>query len=532
MADAPPAVCRPRRRRWRRWLTACLFLVVSAPWWLPDLPFVRKWVAGRIAARTGMACELDGLDLFNGDFGPSADGVRLTSRGGLRVELDHVEADIQWRSLLSGRVDISTLTVKSGRLRWQPTPSREPAEEESPEPTVPQPPALAQQTEPAAPVGLVPLADASEPAPEVASAPASVAATPVPAEIPPATPEPAPEVASAAAPSPPPTQATPSSPPVATTPAAAPAKGRRWSVGRVKVSDFDLELLTPGSGAEVFSARLRADVPLGATPADGAVAASGLTLLGRPLPAGPEVPLRWNGSVLAVPQTAWSVPGGEVGFWLQAEPFSAGTPCLGEVKTEGIDLALVSLWLGTDDSAAAHGTLRGGGQFAGYLRFPRTLQAVGAVSSADLRLPLAAWLKQAGVASARPEPELVVKKLQAQVAFANLTLAVRDASLFADEMTLRSMGLVTSAGAVSFSGRVYLTQGGRDRLTQLTAGWPPERRIPLAVLPNSPWVYTDSYLQGPLDSPRIALWDQWWTVPELRGEWQRLTAAARPASVE
>ena len=90
----------------------------------------------RIAARTGMACELDGLDLFNGDFGPSADGLRLTSRGGLRIELDHVEADVQWRSLLSGRVDISTLTVKSGRIRWQPTPGSEPTGSSTPVPSV------------------------------------------------------------------------------------------------------------------------------------------------------------------------------------------------------------------------------------------------------------------------------------------------------------------------------------------------------------------------------------------------------------
>ena len=236
------------------------------------------------------------------------------------------------------------------------------------------------------------------------------------------------------------------------------------------------------------------------------------------------MPLSSDGAMLSTGVAPVDCPGGRATVSVRCDITAPGVPVLAEMTSEPLDLSRLVAWA-VPGVTPPQGTVQAGVKLRGYMRYPRSFQSVGWVEARQLVVPLAEWLRTAGLDRWRPflsKPE--VRADPGRLIFRSVggQMAVDDASLMADEASVRATGTAALATGLNLSVRTYLAAGGIEPLDKLTRSWPPERTLELTMLPNSPWVYFDSWVQGSFEDPRVALWGRSWTFSELGHELDRL----------
>jgi hypothetical protein len=498
---------------------AVLLVLASTPFWLPDLPWVRRWVAQQITLRTGLSCEIGHLRLLTPDGSTRAEHVRLfgTDASGARKEitLPMISARLDWHALRHRRISLAELIIDGGSLVWQVGgPAVGPEADSVPEPAFPSVASI--EPDRPSPVGLVPLAEpgqSPEPQPTVAASagnpPEAMPATETAAA------EPAFDIAPSASPSP-----KPSSP---TTASSTPR--RPPPLGHLTIRNLELRALAREPHArELASARLEATVPLARRGA-GRLELASVVLLGERRWIDPvAVPLSSDGAMLSTGLAPVDCPGGRAKVSVRCDITAQGLPVLAEMTSEPLDLSRLVAWA-VPGVTPPQGTVQAEVKLRGYMRYPRSFQSVGWVEARQVVVPLAEWLRTAGLDRWRPflsKPE--VRADPGRLLFRSVggQVAVDDASLMADEASVRATGTAALTTGLNLSVRTYLAAGGIEALDKLTRPWPPERTLEFTMLPNSPWVYLDSWVQGSFEDPRVALWGRSWTFSELRQELDRL----------
>jgi hypothetical protein len=526
--------------------------IVLAPWWLPNVPAVKHRLAREIGRRTGLECRLGLIVPLGRDGRAHLHGVQL-SRPGRRepiVSLPRVTAEIRWPALRRGRLEISRLRVDGGHLHWTPGPEAPAVSEtDSTGPSAISSPtgtgaelAGAETTDtqpPPAAAGLLGTAPLTSPAivtrhPQAAPPPAvlpAAAAPPTPVAVLPTATAAATAAGPAAAPAAGPEQRAPAPP----APVAA-ASGARWQLDHIQISGLSLQWLrsTTADAPPLASAMADLDIPLGSPSGTaghtGRLRFSHLRLGNRPWPSDIEVPLHWDGRTLETGETAIAMPGGTLRLNARLLPQTPGLPLTGEASFERLAVAEMSQWAAPAWAPAA-GLAEGQARFALPARHPGRLRTVGQVRLTGLVLPIAGWLDHAGLpglAARWPWPEWPVRGAFLQFSSDGARLAVEDATLSADELTVRALGTASPGGGPALSLRACVPPGGADLLTRLSAAWPPERRLQPQPLPGSPWACLDTVLHGTWAVPAIELWDHTWPLPELRSELRRLAEPGSP----
>lgn|GEM_PF-3358974 len=545
-----------------RWRGVIAGLGLLSPWWIPNTPWAKQWMARQVLRRTGLECRLGLIIPVGWDGRAHVTSVQLRRPAAPRpllsgaadrppplVDLPLVTAEIRWSALGRGRVEVARLILPHGRVNWSPAPPApagsgvappvQPAAARASAGPAVLPPAsgAAGRDSPSARdaglLGSGALAGAASPvaptqADSPAHAPAGEAAAAAAAPMEP-TPSPSPPAA-IAGPHAAATPATPAPPPPTPKPAS------RWRVDHLQMPDLHVRWLRSATpqAPEWAAAKIDLEIPLGpaAGPAGeaGRIHVSRLHAGGRRWPSVVDIPVAWDGVELAVRDAAVPVPGGTVRVSGRLLPHTPGLPVAGEASFDAVDLGPLTAWL-APDLPPATGAAAGAARWVLLARYPGQMQSVGQARLTGLVLPVRAWLDRAGlpgVAAIWPEPAWPVRAATVQFHSSGGLVTVEDATLSADELTVRALGTASLAGGPSISLRAYVPPGGADLLSRLSAGWPPERRLSPAILPNSPWAYLDTSVQASWTAPEISLWGRSWTVPELRRELQRLPAAVPP----
>lgn len=485
-------------------------------------------------------------------------GLQLSrpDQPGPMVDLPHLAATVRWSALARGRLEITHLLIEGGRLNWSPPPAA-PRTDTPRAPDAGVPASSAAETDTLADAVVPPSQhDTLEDGParadagllgqttlrtttENAGTPASPAEDPIAATSAPGSVAPA-SGAEHASPSPAgsagPSSESASAPPAP--PAPSPSHPmRRWNLGRLQASGLHLRWVRGGDAKadEVASATLTVDIPLSdpAVAADrvGRLQCENMRLSGRSWPSLLSLPLTWDGTTLQTVQAAVPVPGGAVSLSWNLVPAAPGLPLTGEASFEGVLLEEVSRWL-TPDSALAAGVAEGQVRFAVPMRRPGRLRTVGQARLTDLVLPMRAWLEQAGMPGlgARwPASEWPTRGASLQFSSDAGLVRIEDASLFAEDLTVRALGTATTEGGPSLAFRGYVPPGGADLLSRLSATWPPDRQLRPQPLPDSPWAFLDIGVEGSWRQPKFVLWDRAWLLPDLRSEIRRLQGPTPPS---
>lgn len=540
---------RRRKRAWRWIFLATVLGALSAPWWFPNLPWVKHRLARHLSERTGLECRLGPINVLGGDGRSHLHGLQLSRPDQAEpiVDLPHLAATLRWSALARGRLEITHLVINGGRVNWSPPPLT--SLPMAPEATTQALPAAATDTLAAAEVRPERRDDKEDEIPAgdtgllgssaLTTTDAHTGIAPSPTDPSPVTapdaaaPKPPPVATGEAPPSPDPSPQPPDRP--APPPTAPPT--RRWSLGRLQLSDFHVRWVRSGDpqADEVASATLEVDIPLGnpTSAADrvGLVRGENMRLAGRVWPSSVSLPVTWDGATLRTHQAAVPVPGGAVSLSWDLLPAAPGLPLTGEASFAGIRLEDVSRWLAPDSEPAA-GLAEGHVRFAVPVRRPGRLRTVGQGRLTNLVLPMRAWLEAAampGLATRWPAAHWPTRGAHLQFSSGAGVLTIEDASLFAEELTVRALGTATAAGGPSLAVRGYVPPGGADLLSRLSATWPPDRQLHPQPLPDSPWAFLDVGIQGSWGQPEFVLWDRAWLLPDLRSEIRRLQGPPPPS---
>ena len=102
-----------------------LLVLASTPLWIPDLPWIRHWVAQQITLRTGLSCEIGHLRLLTPDGSARAEHVRFfgtATTSGAR-EGNHPANDQRQARLARAAASPGSawrqLVIDGGSLVWQ-----------------------------------------------------------------------------------------------------------------------------------------------------------------------------------------------------------------------------------------------------------------------------------------------------------------------------------------------------------------------------------------------------------------------------
>ncbi len=213
---------------------------------------------------------------------------------------------------------------------------------------------------------------------------------------------------------------------------------------------------------------------------------------------------------------------------MKTEPLSPGAPLLAEARSQDLSLPEAGAWLwpAVASEMWPQAALALRWQMACFLRWPeRSLQTRGAVETRQATLPIAAWWRAAGPAAGAAAPaEADMPVPVARLFFRSRggQLMLDEAMVMAQDLHLRARGAVSAGQGWQLSTRLYARETGLGLLGQLTDRWPADRRLPFTKLPDSPWVFLDVPVQGPLAAPAAGMWGQLWTWPALRAELDRL----------
>ncbi len=542
-----------RWQRWRRRLTrmggAVVVLVAALPW-IIRLPVFRHAVERRIAARTGLACEIGRLDLgWNGVAGLS--DLRLTRGDAVKISVSGLHASRPGlRALLGGRLEVHEVLVNgldvTVALPPRPAETMPGVALASATPVLPSLPKAKSAPLPAMPAPAQPV---------LADAPTEISVPSLSLDEPPVSPSSSflgPAVATApliTAPVLPETGATPVAPPDAPAPAEPPAptiatvpeqhpapvvaaaavsaRSGRWRLDQVRMAGGQLRLLGADGKTLAGATGLAALLPASST---GRVSLDGLTVLGHALAAPATAEIQRAGRLVQVAPWAVHLPGGDVKGGLKIDLGTPGLPFLLEAASEGLDLATLAAVFLPDGAAPPAGRINGTVRLAGSAQEIRSLTGSGQAKMEGGALPLADWLKRSGFSelATRAPASSPVREARLEAGIQSGHLILQDAAFYTDELLIRALGLVSPRGSLNLAVRTYLSTGAAGGLAQQTAAWPEGRRISLLPLEDTPLAYHDFLVRGSLTQPRLNLWDREWSLAELSQELTRLRRPAQP----
>jgi hypothetical protein len=267
-----------------------------------------------------------------------------------------------------------------------------------------------------------------------------------------------------------------------------------------------------------------------ASAAPGEVRLDRFEIMGQPLDTTIQGEIRRQGALWEIRSLDGRFAGGSVSGVAQLETGTPGVPFLAELHADDLAVNELMAVACAADIGLDRGTLCAVVKMTGYARYPKTLRGVGRITLPGLAVPIAKWWSQVespGTRSAPPPVSVIaVRDALADFYFLGGQLVISDASLFSDDLILRGLGIANAHTGISLSCRVYLPPGAHDWLSARMASWPPDRRIELMPLPNSPWFFRDFLLTGSANDPRIVVWNSEWPLPAIKTELKRLCQLA------